>query len=230
MRPVFSRSQLSAVCLGTSLLLATLFGSACTMDPVNAAQEAAFAAQPDEGFQADSEFHRPGQDCLACHGPRGSAEPKMLIAGTVFWGRCLDPAAGPEACAKQTVNRAEVRLVDARGNLRCIRTNCAGNFYIEEGQWSPASKTSRPLFPMLASVRKVTEEGVPVEQRMLGHIGRAGSCNDCHRTAPYWNSVGQVYLYRENDQIPSSANPEYERCRNEHVPTEPEGDCLQVPE
>ncbi len=231
MRARFSAKKLTSFGLALGLVVAASAGAACTMDPVNAAQENAFAQQPDDGFQSDSEFHRPGQDCLVCHGPRGGADSKFLIAGTVFWGRCLDrDSQASEVCAKQTANRAEVRIIDATGTSRCIRTNCAGNFYIREGQWSRASSNARPTFPLLASVRKVTEEGVAVEQRMLGHIGRAGSCNDCHRTEPYWNSVGQVYLYRENDQIPASATSEYERCRAEHPPTSSEEDCLQVPE
>ena len=198
----------------------------CTMDPVNAAQESAFAAAEDLGPKENSEFHRPGQDCLACHGPRGNAKPKFSIAGTVFWGTCIDPDAPPDTCIRKTVDNAEVRIVDGENFSRCIRTNCAGNFFIEEGKWASGAPNKKPLFPLLSSVRKVTQEGAAVEQVMSGHIGRSGSCNDCHRTSPFWNSAGQIYLYGKPDQVPASATSEYESCmQNPVAPTE--GECLQ---
>lgn len=210
--------------LSRTVLAVTLMGVvvlACTMDPVNSAQEAAQEAQVDEGPIPNSEFHRPGQDCMTCHGPRGSAESKFLIAGTVFWGTCADPKqAGTEVCQRKTAAGVEVRIFDAADGKRCIRTNCAGNFFIREGQWVPRdSSNARPLWPLLSSVRKITSEGAAVTQIMAGHIGRTGSCNDCHRTSPYWNSAGQIFLYRENSQIPASADAEYAACMQSPQPS-----------
>ncbi|RYZ68360.1 MAG: hypothetical protein EOP08_00755 [Proteobacteria bacterium] len=227
--PSRSTSKVASLALFAGLAVAFASATACTMDPVGSAQEEGFAQTPDEGFQPNSEFHRPGQDCMACHGPRGTASPKFVVAGTVFWGRCLDPAGGPDKCARQTADRAEVRIVDRDGIQRCIRTNCAGNFFIEEGKWSRDSPQKRPAFPLLSSVRKVTQEGAAIEQIMAGHISRAGSCNDCHRQAPYWNSAGQVYLVRPLDQLPPSATTEYEACRANPPASVPEEDCEQAP-
>lgn len=213
--------------LGTSLVAALCLG-ACTMDPVNSAQEAAQEALPDDGPLPNSEFHRPGQDCMACHGPRGGAKAKFLIAGTVFWGVCIDPEGGPDVCQKKTVAGAEVRIFDAASGKRCVRTNCAGNFFIRDGEWALRdSRSARPQFPLLSSVRKQTSEGAAVTQVMAGHIGRSGSCNDCHRGSPFWNSAGQIYLYRENGQIPASAETENLACQQNPQPSpENEEDCV----
>ena len=217
------RLRLSGLALALALGLGVTAGaSSCTLDPVAAAQQAAYEDEPDLGLDGkapNTEFHRPGQDCLACHGPRGSAKNKFLVAGTVFWGTCLDPEAGPEKCKRVGVDRAEVRIVSQQGSPHCIHTNCVGNFYVREGFWGRGSKLAKPAYPLLASVRKVSAEGAAYEQIMSGHINRWGSCNECHRTSPYWNSAGQIYLTAANGDIPASADVEAAACVDDHPAT-----------
>lgn len=229
MRTASSRTTLAARGLGVALVAAVSVGAGCTMDPVGAAREADMERREVPELEPNSEFHRPGQDCIACHGPRGSAKSKFVVAGTVFWSRCLDPEGGPELCNRQGVNRAEVRLIAADDVQRCIRTNCAGNFFIREREWGRGAPDAKPLFPLLTSVRKVTAEGADREKVMAGHIGRTGSCNDCHRVAPFWNSAGQIYLERDIAQVPASAATETQACLDDHPPTPEEEDCPTVP-
>jgi hypothetical protein len=201
------------------LAAAALLGS-CTMDPVAATAEDLAERTEDQGFKADSEYHRPGQPCGDCHGPRGSADSKFVISGTVYWGTCNSEA----NCSRLTVPNAEVRLRDSRGSVRCVRTNCAGNFFIREGEWQ--SQTAEPpLFPLLTTVRKVTDEG-QIERIMASHVGRANSCNSCHQSPVFWNRVGQIYLVTDNSTIPASARAQ--TCPAEEPSPIFESDCEVV--
>lgn len=226
------RQPTLTLCLAASLGLSVLGGASCTLDPVAAAQEAAFEQEEDFGPLpgSNSEYHRPGQDCMACHGPRGSADSKFEVAGTVFWSTCIDPEAGPDECVRTTVDHAEVRLVDGAGTEKCIYTNCAGNFFVRVGKWQPTSPSATPVFPMLSSVRKKTDEGAAREKIMQGHINRWGSCNDCHRTSPYWNSAGQIFLYDEPEQVPASAGVDFEKCKTVQVSVDDVEQCPRVPQ
>lgn len=235
MRFLRPRRPTQALALAMSLGLSALFAASCTLDPVATAQENAYEEATDYGpaDAPNSEFHRPGQDCLACHGPRGSAKSKFEIAGTVFWSTCLDPEASPDKCVRTPVDHAEVRIRDARKSDKCIYTNCAGNFFVRVGKWQPTSLEAKPAYPLLSSVRKVPEEGGEFQMVMQGHISRWGSCNDCHRTSPFWNSAGQIYLTDDPAQVPASANAAYAACQSGaggRVSVDGAEQCTRVPE
>jgi len=117
-------------------------------------------------------LHRPGQPCLVCHGGEGPASHQFVMAGTVYavQGETA-PATG-----------AEVVIEDAKGAIYGATTNEAGNFYIPTGQWAPT-------FPAQAQVSQGKSS-----QQMLTHIGRDGSCADCHTPTPGPTSPGPVYL------------------------------------
>lgn len=223
-----------ALALGASLGASVLFGASCTLDPVASAQQAAYEKVEDLGPDnaPNTEYHRPGQDCLACHGPRGSANSKFEIAGTVFWSTCLDPEAGPDKCIRTPVDNAEVRIHDRGTSEKCIFTNCSGNFFVRVGEWLPTAPQATALFPLLASVRKVPEEGGEFQMVMQGHISRWGSCNDCHRTSPYWNSAGQIYLTDDPAQVPASAAVAHEACMSGagQVASSTKDPCTRTPQ
>jgi hypothetical protein len=119
-------------------------------------------------------LHRPGQPCLTCHGEAGPSSHTFVIAGTVF-------AVQDQSAPAEGVN---VAMEDSTGSFFTATTNQAGNFFIATGEWSPT-------FPALVSIAK----GQTSEQ-MSTHIGRAGSCADCHTLTPGPTSAGPVYLQR----------------------------------
>jgi hypothetical protein len=117
-------------------------------------------------------LHRPGQPCLVCHGEGGPASTEFVIAGTVFESQGkTDPATG-----------AGVLIEDVTGSTYTATTNEVGNFYITPNQWSPT-------FP--AQVQVSQDKNV---EQMLTHIGRSGSCAECHTSTPGPTSPGPVYV------------------------------------
>jgi hypothetical protein len=117
-------------------------------------------------------LHRPGQPCLVCHGEPGPASHKFVMAGTVY------AVQGQSAPAPGV----QVVIEDVNGNFYGISTNEAGNFYITTAEWSPT-------LPAQVQISKGTSS-----QQMLTHIGRDGSCADCHTPTPGPTSPGPVYL------------------------------------
>jgi hypothetical protein len=95
---------------------------------------------------------RPGEDCLACHNPVGSAaEAWFGAAGTVF-DDAGEPAAG-----------VAVTLVDSRARQVSDVTNYAGNFYF-------ATELTPPL--------QVSVVGTSGARDMAD---ATGACNSCHQ-------------------------------------------------
>lgn len=124
------------------------------------------------------EFHRPGQDCLACHGEQSKSDVVFTVAGTIF--------AGPRNLTG--VNQAEVQMTDAVGTTFIAHTNCVGNFFVKAEEWNPR-------FPVLVRVHKGT-----VAVQMNSQIGRQGSCASCHKRdkltdEQLHDSVGRVQLF-----------------------------------
>jgi hypothetical protein len=119
-------------------------------------------------------LHRPGQPCLTCHGEAGPSSHTFVMAGTVF---AVEGESAP-------ADGVQVVIEDSVGSYFTATTNQAGNFYITTGQWSPT-------LPALVQIAK----GQSSEQ-MGTHIGRAGSCADCHTLTPGPTSAGPVYLAR----------------------------------
>jgi hypothetical protein len=124
-------------------------------------------------------LHRPGQPCLTCHGDSGPASSEFTLGGTVYALFREDaPAAG-----------AVVRVEDITGRTLSLLTNAAGNFWVTPAQWVPT-------YPIQM---KVTLGGV--SKQMTTHVGRAGSCADCHREPPSQTSPGHVYIATKQSEL-----------------------------
>jgi hypothetical protein len=117
-------------------------------------------------------LHRPGQPCLTCHGGEGPGSPTFSVGGTVFSAlRGGSPVPG-----------AAVQFEDFAGVTGTVITNEAGNFYITPRQWTPT-------YPFETSVVLGN-----VTKQMQTHVGRSGSCADCHVDPPSPSSPGDVYI------------------------------------
>lgn len=159
------------------LLLAGL--GACSNPVVDQKVE---ALGPEVAGVEPSEWHRPGQPCLLCHGPYGGAKPEMSVAGTVF--------ATPEKKAKDLVGVEEVvvTITDSFGDVVEKKTNCIGNFFITTEEW-------RPGFPLAAKIEYPDPGGGDgtTPAYMATRIGRDGSCAGCHEGPASETSPGAVY-------------------------------------
>lgn len=135
----------------------------------------------------EGEFHRPGQPCLACHGREVGDGPVMAVAGTIY-ATPTDPV---------PVEGVNVRITDARGETRTPRTNCAGNFFVEESDW-------QPVFPLSVSI---SCPQVPPPKSMGSPINRDGSCATCHAGPASLDSPGWVYCASAMPDPPYSVDP-----------------------
>jgi hypothetical protein len=117
-------------------------------------------------------LHRPGQPCLVCHGVEGPASHQFVLAGTAY---ATEGETAPSVGALVT-------LEDVGGSLHAETTNEVGNFYVQVGDWSPT-------FPLQVTISQGENA-----QQMLTHIGRAGSCADCHTATAGPLSAGPVYV------------------------------------
>jgi hypothetical protein len=126
-----------------------------------------------------SEFHRPGQPCVLCHGEYLREPPIMTVAGTIH--------AFPATENPLPVKGVTVRLTDAFGDQFEKGTNCAGNFFITPEEWKPA-------FPLRAEIEYPVPESLDSTKRvvMSTRISRDGSCAGCHVGAPNQGSPGWV--------------------------------------
>lgn len=118
-------------------------------------------------------LHRPGQPCVACHGPYYGASPRMSIAGTIFATNTLKAEDQPTPVAG-----AVVILTDTENKPTGPVTNCAGNFYLEYDAY-------QPVFPVAVEVQcpSPTDPNAPKISSLVmqGRVSREGSCNACHR-------------------------------------------------
>jgi hypothetical protein len=136
-----------------------------------------------------SEFHRPGQPCLDCHGVYGGASPQMSIAGTIF--------AAPIDKLPTPVEKVNVVITDSFGNKNGKGptetppqrlTNCVGNFFFTRDEFDPG-------FPLEAKIECPTKPGSAdtTGHYMSSRISREGSCAACHTGARDQGSPGWVY-------------------------------------
>ncbi len=161
---------LSLVAHGWLVLVAITVGVTACVDESHALQVDALGGEAPGVSRGP--LHRPGQPCLVCHGEGGPASTQFVIAGTVFESQGkTDPA-----------NGAQVQIEDVMGAFYTATTNEVGNFYITPNQWSPT-------MPLQVQV----SEGKNIEA-MDTHIGRAGSCADCHTSTSGPTSAGPVYV------------------------------------
>jgi hypothetical protein len=130
------------------------------------------ALGPEDPNVAPGPEHRPGQPCLTCHGGSGPASLQFSVGGTVYaiQGQAT-PAMG-----------ATVEIEDISGAVDTALSNQAGNFYISVDEW-------KPMYPTLPQVTLGS-----VNQQMTTHVGRDGSCADCHQDPQGPTSAGHVYI------------------------------------
>jgi len=143
---------------------------ACDKDPVHDNEVSALG--PEVG--PPGALHRPGQPCLVCQGGSGPALNQFAVAGTMYQAQSgeLVPQSG-----------AVVALVDTDGLKAQATSNAAGNFWVLTQRWAPT-------FP----VHVVSVVYNDIATTMTTHIGRDGSCADCHSDPPGGDLVGHLYL------------------------------------
>ena len=156
-----------------SIVVAAL-PSAFSCDPVH--NEAVAAIGSDPSGEPNGPRHRAGQPCVTCHGGDGPGKSNFLVAGTVY----QDDKADARAVG------VVVRLTDSNGDVMDVApSNDVGNFYLSTGEWSP-------VFPIAVTFMKGGGVAAPV---MTSHMGRQGSCADCHfGTTDAVNSLAQLYM------------------------------------
>jgi hypothetical protein len=162
------------------LLLALLSCNACN-DPVHDNEVAALGPEPNPDF-GPGPLHRPGQPCLTCHGGSGPARAQFVSGGTLYQSHT----------GTLPLDGATVEITDPKMNKWDVKTNSAGNFYVTISDTTIG-------YPAHVSV---SFDGVTAT--MLTHIGRDGSCNDCHFDPPGATTEGHIYLVLTPDQYPGA--------------------------
>ena len=165
-----------AVAIGGAGIVATLASVSC-VDQVHAQDVAALG--PESPGVAKGPLHRPGQPCLACHGGSGPASAQFSVGGTVY----LTQGGGAPAPGTQ------VMIEDIDGQVWTVTANAAGNFFVTVSDFAPHYPTQM----------QVTSSDGSVSQQMLTHVGRDGSCADCHTPTAEPTSPGPVYLNAAGD-------------------------------
>jgi hypothetical protein len=176
------------------LLPAAVVAAACDEDPVHTA--AVNALGPEVAGIPKGQYHRAGQPCVTCHGPEGPASTQFAVGGTVFYG----PAAG--ANAPIGVGSVTVYLEDDSQSQFQVQTNCVGNFWIKPSDWTPQ-------FPLTVTVDG-QPEGATLEDSMQSHIGRDGSCADCHQyptNLNYFQTPGLIHMSPTDDPTFMGTDP-----------------------
>lgn len=175
-RPTLPVRASSTTLLGVAVALLAMFGG-CSLDPV---QNGAIAALPDEDpLYPQGPYHRAGQPCGLCHSSTGPASARpFAIAGTVF----IDPF------GLRPAKGVQVRVRDGTGNTQCKVTNCRGNFFFEDADYSGSGNFNGkqgPAFPVFVSVqRPLPGDPLGKFRPMQSRVGREASCATCHRPAP----------------------------------------------
>jgi hypothetical protein len=149
-------------------------------DPTH--DEAVVALGPEPPGDHPGPTHRAGQPCLTCHGGSGPASSHFSIGGTVYAVQGQkDPMPG-----------VLVTITDIDSSKRTVKSNSAGNFYLTVADWQPAA----PLHVQIVcnSSKAPTQMGT--------HIGRDGSCADCHFDPPGRDSPGRVFVAVDPGDLP----------------------------
>lgn len=156
--------------------------SACSNPVID---EKVAALGPEEAGVAESEWHRPGQPCVLCHGPYGGAKPEMSVAGTVF------ATPGKKGKTPVGVEKVKITITDSFGEVMEKETNCIGNFFITSEEWKPG-------FPLAAKIEYPEPGGDGTTPAyMATRIGRDGSCAGCHAGPSSATSPGSIYCVDE---------------------------------
>lgn len=154
---------------------------ACNGDPVH--DDAVSALGNDPTGMPNGPTHRAGQPCLVCHGGSGPGSPQFSVGGTVY---------AVQGQSDPLVN-GTVHLTDAAGTTYAIPTNTVGNFYATTAEW-------KPVAPIHVSVTLDNDEA-----DMISHVGRDGSCADCHTATVGPRSPGPAYLATDPGDLPGAS-------------------------
>lgn len=179
------RTSLRTSLLAAALLLAAL---ASCMNPVHS--DAVTALGDEAPGVRRGPTHRPGQPCLTCHGGDGPGEPDFELAGTVYEEKEQGVPDTSRGASGVTVS-----LVDAKGATYTTQTNSVGNFYVQEGRYTP-------VYPVYVTLTRGD-----VKETMTTRIGRRGSCADCHRgQVGTKNLVPAVYIGESASATPPATD------------------------
>jgi hypothetical protein len=163
-----------------SFLLTTFMLAACA-DPVLDEKIAALGPESPEGPGPN---HRPGQPCVICHNPAGSAKSHFAFAGTIY----------RDKGGKVPLGDVEVILTDARGSKFVGKSNCSGNVYF------PIARTTA-AFPVWVSMKKGAHT-----VNMESAIFREPDCAVCHSEPESPASAGAVFL-TEDPEVATQFKP-----------------------
>ncbi len=172
---------MKATVLFLAMICAAL-GASCG-DPTHDDEVAALG--PEKPGVHPGPEHRAGQPCLVCHGGSGPGNPQFSIGGTAYamQGSGL-PLVG-----------ATVQLTDSLGSVKSTTTNSVGNFFIFESDWAPVAPIGGlgAAHEIQVCQGSCSDTSLPIAF-MATHIGRDGSCADCHFNPPGPLTSGPIYL------------------------------------
>jgi cytochrome c553 len=125
------------------------------------------------GGDEESARMHPGGDCIGCHEREGEG-PRYLVAGTVYESVAeLDDCFGLAA--------ALVEITDAEGREWSLRTNDAGNFFIEDHDGPLA----------LPYTAKVVFDGMELA---MATPQSDGACATCHTENGANQAAGRIFV------------------------------------
>lgn len=147
-------------------------------------------------------LHRPGQPCVLCHDGNGPGSMVLLFGGTVY--QSFD--------TKVPMVGAIVHFRDSAGKDYRTATNCAGNFFVVDGDYEP----NWPVFVKVEYAITVNLPTGPVTQLLSPTMTspiyetdgstvsglRDHSCAYCHSDPPGTASVGHVYTAPQHSTVP----------------------------
>lgn len=135
-----------------------------------------------------SEFHRPGQPCVLCHGAYEGDTPQMVVGGTVFAYRGDEKYHTTIATNTQVPN-VKVHLYDTTGTHDAV-TDCMGNFFVAVSDWNASFPLGVGIeCPDPGSNPPTYSRGI---KYMKSRISRDGSCASCHYGPVSASSPGWV--------------------------------------
>ena len=145
-----------------AVALAATLSTSC-FDPVHSDDVAALGDEAP--LVRTGPTHRPGQPCLVCHGGKGPGSPEFEIAGTIYEYRDV-PSGG--------VDQVTINITDVTGKVVPLKSNRAGNFYLEKDRETLA-------YPLTVELNdsRIMDKPVGVKP-MITTIGRRADCAFCH--------------------------------------------------
>jgi cytochrome c553 len=171
-------------------LLTVVAAAGCVGDSPEEQLRAAQQCPPgDRACEGGSPEHRPGQACLACHGPDfQSAGLQFEVAGTIYL----------RAGDAEGVSGAEVTVHDADGHDFSVLTNRTGNFMVSiDSTLDVPRDRGRGVAQIPWALRyplEVKVEASDRERAMRSRIQREGSCAKCHTDPVSATSAGRIFV------------------------------------